>query len=720
MRRILVGSLGWVWLSGVLSLLWGLTCCTGVIVPMPLPDGGVASQEVTRAADGQIQTDGGGQEASPKETKSTQPDALVGADQPGADAPAAAPVYFADMKPFLDEFCINCHGSSSSIGSVATYDHDLRKRTPVAFWGHALKRVSDQEMPPVKPDAHDAIARFEEGVALFKRWRDAGFPEGPNGSSGTNKPRAFEPMLKFPTSGTCEGKDPLPARLWRLTSAQVHNSIRDLFGASIKIPEITLSTSEVAGLDGKKRLFSNEAASINLNNDDLTHLLTVFRSVAQELLKKLPDAKACLSAKDELCVPKLIAKYGPQIWRRPLQEQERDGLFLKFQEVLAKTNRQTAMSFVFERLFLSPFFLFRSELGEPVAGRAGVNQLTPYETASWLSYTLWQSAPDQALLQAAADDQLKTQAQLLGQVTRMSQDDRIKRGFQRLFDDWLKLSQIKVAEKAKKLFPKFTVAMKEAMYNGSMALIDDVLWQRQGTLVELFTTNKVFANELTAPIYGKTLTGQQFQLITADPQQRAGLLTTPAFMGGHAGVFGSGFAHRGVFFLEEFTCFVFPSPPDGAVEMGNTIGDQLDQSKMLQRDIQEAKTAAPTCRSCHEKITPAGAAFEMFDPIGQFRLKEKGMSIDTKGHIKGIDGIDIQFTSGVDLVRQLAKTKRFQRCVSTKLYTHTFGIKPKGEQSCMLAGMHEHLEKSNFTLKTLYEGLVRSENVLLRKAKATP
>ena len=42
-----------------------------------------------------------------------------------------------------------------------------------------------------------------------------------------------------------------------------------------------------------------------------------------------------------------------------------------------------------------------------VAGQTGVYDVSPYELASRLSYQLWQTAPDDALLAAAADGSLR-------------------------------------------------------------------------------------------------------------------------------------------------------------------------------------------------------------------------------------------------------------------------------------------------------------------------
>ena len=53
-----------------------------------------------------------------------------------------------------------------------------------------------------------------------------------------------------------------------------------------------------------------------------------------------------------------------------------------------------------------PEFVYRIEVGTPVAGRDGVQRLTPYQLASRLSYFLTSRPPDDALRAAVAGGSL--------------------------------------------------------------------------------------------------------------------------------------------------------------------------------------------------------------------------------------------------------------------------------------------------------------------------
>ena len=66
-----------------------------------------------------------------------------------------------------------------------------------------------------------------------------------------------------------------------------------------------------------------------------------------------------------------------------------------------------AVELVLTTVLLSPHFLYHVELSLPEAGEA-VTLLDDYELASRLSYFVWASMPDEALLDAAEAGELAT------------------------------------------------------------------------------------------------------------------------------------------------------------------------------------------------------------------------------------------------------------------------------------------------------------------------
>ncbi len=98
--------------------------------------------------------------------------------------------------------------------------------TPVAFWQRSYDLIEKREMPKDQPDALDVFESYRAGFALFTAWKNAGFPEDANGGTTVDPNKGKEdPNILFPTTASCKGESPLPARIWRLTTPQIRYSL---------------------------------------------------------------------------------------------------------------------------------------------------------------------------------------------------------------------------------------------------------------------------------------------------------------------------------------------------------------------------------------------------------------------------------------------------------------------------------------------------------------
>src|SRR6185369_11483509 len=77
--------------------------------------------------------------------------------------------------------------------------------------------------------------------------------------------------------------------------------------------------------------------------------------------------------------------------------------------------------------------------GTPVGGRGDYLALGPYEIASRLAYTFWQTMPDDALLAAAADGSIATDAGFAAQLERVFGDARTQGTLWQFWNEWLAL-----------------------------------------------------------------------------------------------------------------------------------------------------------------------------------------------------------------------------------------------------------------------------------------
>lgn len=716
------------WVSCVLlvcCLLW--SACVGVILP---PDEVPKGKEPPATTEPVTQAPKDGGQVTPDSTLADLlPDDHPDASKPDASKPEVGPekvpsgnaVYYSDVKPFFDSFCVACHSDPKFRPFVSnTYHDDSCRLDAKAKWAEALQYIKGGSMPKGgRPDTGPSKKLFDEGLALVERWAKAGFPESPKPSSAPKCPVDKDPNTHFPQTGTCKGKEPLPSRIWRLTAAQMRNAILDVFGPdSIK----GLGEIKFSGLDkDQSHGFDNNGIQ-TFSATDLSHLVSRFEAFASYTANR-GTSNNCHKGgnQSDACIIKFIATYGRKLWRRTPTEQEKQGILGETKSVIQQTKDwKEGMKYLTQRLLTSPHFLYRFELGEPIPGQPGFRRLTSHEVASSLSFFVWQSVPDDILLKAADDNLLSTRAQVRQQLDRMSKDPRAKRGIKRFILDWLDLELLKVAERETRLFPLFKRGKIEgkALLQSVSMFIDNVVWNKKGTLRELFTSTEMFVNNFTAELYGLQQTDTSFKMIKADPKRRAGILTTPGYLVAVSGRENTSFVHRGVFFLDSIVCKSLKTPPGlNVLEEGekNLGGKSLED--MTQREIQELHSQSPACHSCHQHIDPIGAAFEVFDAIGRYRTTEKKKPIDATGKLKdvGENKESYTFNNAVDLVKNISKSIHFQQCYAKKFYTFATGTQISANRTCGLAQLHNKLQQEGFVLQKAYEAVLDMDNFFLRK-----
>src|SRR5262249_47796760 len=145
-------------------------------------------------------------------------------------------------------------------------------------------------------------------------------------------------------------------------------------------------------------------------------------------------------------------------WRRPLSDSETQDLHDAFAAEQAVNGFEAGIRTVFEILLEAPEFLYRVEVGNgtnETSPPAGSIELTPWERASRLSYLLWESTPDNELLQAAGSGQLETKDDVRKQAERMLDDPRARAMTTHFYEQWLELDKLDFLEKDRTAYPQF-------------------------------------------------------------------------------------------------------------------------------------------------------------------------------------------------------------------------------------------------------------------------
>jgi hypothetical protein len=325
-----------------------------------------------------------------------------------------------------------------------------------------------------------------------------------------------------------------------------------------------------------------------------------------------------------------IASFGQRAHRRPLTDEEISlytALFELGPELVSSGDDfADGVQVVISALLQSPYFLYRVEESEQVAQDKTI-PLSEWELASKLSYALWNTMPDEALFETAREGRLSSDEGLRTEAQRLLDDDRSRAMFADLHHQLLRLDNYENIVKDSDLFPEFTETTAASMRAEAAAFVDDVV-THDGSIFDLFTTNRTFVNDDLAPIYGLSGPyGDALVSVELEPSERAGLLTLSGFLALEADAYISSPIRRGVFINHNVWCVELPPPPNVVPPLPPNGG------QMTTRELVDSHTGQGTCgEGCHSTmINPPGFALESYDALGRYRTTEYGMPIDSSG-----------------------------------------------------------------------------------------
>jgi Protein of unknown function (DUF1592)/Protein of unknown function (DUF1588)/Protein of unknown function (DUF1595)/Protein of unknown function (DUF1587)/Protein of unknown function (DUF1585) len=452
------------------------------------------------------------------------------------------------------------------------------------------------------------------------------------GGAGSSEPRCGRSVCG--ATGELAAATAFP----RLTHAQWENSVRDLLRLDAG-PGLSGSFEP----DTRVSYFDNNARALRVSGD----LWGDYQAAAESLADAVTADTAALARLLPSDLPAdlaeraraLVRDLGRRAYRRPLSNEEVDAHVALFEQGAVHYPDMDAFDggvrVLLEAFLQSPHFVYRVELGQAQNGDAV--QLSDFEIASRLSYMIWNTMPDDELLDEAEGGRLRTAEQIATQAVRLLDDPRgqpmLERFHAQLFD-W---DLYRNLSKDPSEFPLYYAGVGEDMYEEARRFVEQVVLAENGNLAELLTAPYTFVNADLAAIYGlEDGFDQSFSrasFASTEHPERGGLLTQLGFLASHGGLTGS--IHRGVFINHRILCTNLPPPPDIIPPIPADSG-----TVMTSRERIEMHTGPGTCgASCHGTfINPVGFAFERFDGLGQYRTEEIGMLVDASATFEFVDG----------------------------------------------------------------------------------
>lgn len=389
-------------------------------------------------------------------------------------------------------------------------------------------------------------------------------------------------------------------------------------------------------------------------------------------------------------------------FRRPLTDDDKKRFVT---DRLAGVREDAGVRRVVMMALLSPRFLYREH------GHGGFDD---HAVASWLSFALWDSLPDDPLLAAAATGELNSREQIAAQVDRMLADPRTLAKLREFARDWLQLDQVAALTKDAAVYPEFDARLTSDLRTSLELFIDEVLASPDASLRRLLLDNHWYVNDRLARFYGLESPPPggfaKVASVAADGQGRAGLLLHPFMLSRFAYVDTSSPIHRGVFIVRTILGRSLKAPPDN-VEPEPPDAEQVKTT----RDRVAAQTSAATCQGCHAAINGLGFTLEHFDAVGRYRKTESERPIDASGTYVDRDGRETRFANALDLAAFLADSPECRTAFADQLFHYTIKQPSDAFGANRAAELSELFVAKQLNMRLLLREIVISSAVQMKK-----
>jgi len=501
--------------------------------------------------------------------------------------------------------------------------------------------------------------------------------------------------------GTDSGEEPSetpasgPTGLRLLTPSQYQNSVIDVLG-TVAVPAVGQWRSSIAAAQG-----GVAAATVETYEEAaMTVSAELFASEETRLAFAgcTPGAVA-----DDPCVTEVVARVGRRAWRRSLATDEIERYTDLAAEVAGILGGDAwgGLQYAVAGILQSPNFLYRVELGTPVSDDDPLYvRLDDAELASRLSYLIWNSTPDDALLDAVELGELSDVDSLTAQVDRLIDSPRAGDGIVQLFVDMFDLDTLLSLQKDPLHLPTFTPTIGPAMREELVHVLKDTLLV-QRDYRRLFDTQGGFVDAELAAHYGiEGVFDASFAPVTL-PETRGGLLTLAGFLAINSGEASTSPTKRGLTIREVLMCQLSPPPPPDVVPELPEPGDEGPKTK---RELLEAHVSDPACAGCHAFSDPIGLGLEHYDALGGYRETDQGLQIDPSGELNGQP-----FADAIELGSLFTEEPAVVDCVVRNLYRYATGHIEQVEEQPTIGALREGLVGSGYDLTAVVEVLVRSE-----------
>ena len=617
---------------------------------------------------------GGGTAPTPTPTPDPTPAPTPTPDPTPAPTPTPgpAPTPVPPLNPIAagqeiyDVQCAQCHGPTGE--GIGTFPA-LNTPRDVA----AMTAFIASDMPFGDPDACDEDCAEDVAAYIQTFWEDI-VDVDPGGSSCD----ASSDAIRYGAR-----------QLKILTRSEYQSSVEDLLG-------VNFNAADGLSEDDRIGFFSNNTHSSIVASSYSNYLLVAEEIAQWSSDRNFSPALSCNTI-DQNCANLFINDLAPRIYRRPLESDE----LVIYRAMVSGSQTggdiKAGIALALETMLSAPPFLYRHELGEPNPNNPDLAsdafELTSYEMATFLAYTFTGSTPDQTLLQAARNNLLRNETEILNQAIRLSGAAEAKEVMGDFVGSWLGTEDLDVAAKDENVWPGFAELVPH-MKNEIRENFANVMLDGNESFASLYDADFSYLNQTLAQHYGiPGVTGNQMRRVATT--DRGGILANGAFMARWGEAVETSPILRSVRVRRRMLCQdELPNPPAGTFaareERLAALSDILRDPLTTNRVSFGLLTEGLPCSACHQEyINPLGFGMEDFNTVGNPRVSDlNGNPIDASGelfapldynNLTEVEG----FTGSKGLGQLMSTLPSAQSCLSEQMFRYITGVG------------HENIDASN-------------------------
>lgn len=540
---------------------------------------------------------------------------------------------------------------------------------------------------------------------------------------------------------TCaQGTAPGVSPLMKLSTLEYRNTVTDLL-AAVGASAITPT------LDGLLGSIPDDSLADGFRGRDnrttLEHVQGYFNlaravgdAVAKDaaLLTAVGGACASQAPLSTECVSSFIDRFVRLAYRRPLSDAERADYAALNDGVRTPAQAIRAMIVV---ALSSPRFVHQVEVdGTALQGSSDVLQLTAYEVASRLSYTFWQTMPDAALLVAAADGSLASDAGFAEQLERVFADPRTKQTLWGFWNEWFRFEKFTGFETTRPALRSLAQGESLGMpghdhYRDMVQEVRDLTelftFGKTATAADLLTTDlSVTPSADLAHLYGVAPWSGSGDYPHLPAGTRAGLLQRAALL--VSNLEQTNPFHRGALIRRSVLCDPLPQPDPNSLPPGSLDPPAPSAAQTTRQRFQAKIEGKALCQTCHGGFSDIGYVLESFDALGRFRTSESvydektgqklaELPIDTTAVAKITADDTASINSAAELNQRLVASQKVEACLAQRYFEFAArrAVAVDAADACVVADLAAALTDSNAGLRGSFLRFAKYASFFQRK-----